>query len=246
VVTVRQPRHPTVIGHRGEPVRAPEETLPSFQAAVDDGAAVLEFDIQWTSDGAMVALHDETLDRTTDCTGTVQSKTLAQVEACDAGSWKGARWAGTRVPTMQQIVALAKRYGKGIAPELKQSSPTTEQLTAFAGVIEAAGMESVTVVQSFEADAIRRYRDLGTGASTALTTDSHPPPVATLQSLGADYLIAPFTSLTQREVRGFQSARIKVWLYTVRTSADNEQAIHLYPNGILTNDTVLTKSLLPR
>lgn len=244
VVTSRQVQHPVVIGHRGDPAQAPEETLPSFQAAIDDGADVLEFDIRWTEDGAMVAMHDATLDRTTNCSGTVESKTLAEIRSCDAGSWQGPQWAGTQVPTMQEIVALAKQFHRRIVPELKPESVSNAQLNAFAAVIADAGLQSSTVVQSFDADAVRRYSALKTGAATALVSSSSLFSAGELHTIGASYYLVSFASVTAHQVRAYQTARVRVWLFTVKTVSDNESAIALHPDGIVTNDVAETKNLL--
>jgi glycerophosphoryl diester phosphodiesterase len=245
VVTSRRVLHPLVIGHRGNPSQAPEETLPSFQAAIDAHADVLEFDVQWTKDNAMVAMHDDTLDRTTDCTGSVQSKTLAAVRACDAGSWRGARWAGTRVPTMQEVVALAKQHAIRIAPEIKQDTVTAAQVAAFARVITAAGMKSRTVVQSFSPTSLQQFRALGTGVAVGLITSRATRTVASVRATGAMYYIVDYPSITPAQVTAFQAAGISVWLYTVTNASNNALARSSYPNGIITNDVGLTRSQLP-
>ena len=84
------PAQPILIAHRGASGLAPEHTLAAYDRAIEIGADYLEHDLQRTRDGALVVLHDETLDRTArgpaeNCTGPVRSKTLAQLETCDFG-----------------------------------------------------------------------------------------------------------------------------------------------------------------
>ena len=74
-----------VIAHRGASADAPENTLPAFELAVRQGADAFELDVRVTRDGAAVVIHDETLDRTTDLTGPVRARTLAELRAADAG-----------------------------------------------------------------------------------------------------------------------------------------------------------------
>lgn len=103
--------HP-VIGHRGASGSAPENTLPSFQLAVERGADALEMDVRVTADGVPVVLHDATLDRTTDRTGAIAGVTLAELREADAGarfSPDGGRTfpyrgRGIRVPTFAEVV----------------------------------------------------------------------------------------------------------------------------------------------
>ena len=75
-----------VIAHRGASAEAPENTLPAFEAAVQSGADAFELDVRLTADGAPVVIHDDTLDRTTDATGLVRSRTLAELRSVDAGA----------------------------------------------------------------------------------------------------------------------------------------------------------------
>lgn len=84
----------------------PENTLPALQEAVRLGAQMIEFDIQLTQDGALVLMHDATVDRTTDGKGKVADLTLAQIKALDAGSKLDKRFAGTRIPTFEEALAV--------------------------------------------------------------------------------------------------------------------------------------------
>ena len=110
------------VGHRGASGYAPEHTIASYDLALELGADYIEQDLQLTQDGVLVALHDETLDRTArgpaaNCTGLVITKTLAQIKTCDVGTWfnetypQYARpeYVGVKIPTLQQVF---RRYGK--------------------------------------------------------------------------------------------------------------------------------------
>lgn len=102
---------PRILGHRGAAGQAPENTLPSFALALALGAHILEMDVHPTCDGAVVVIHDDTLDRTTDGRGPVREHTLSQIEALDAGyhfSRDGRdfpfRGHGVRVPTLEAVL----------------------------------------------------------------------------------------------------------------------------------------------
>jgi glycerophosphoryl diester phosphodiesterase len=84
------------VGHRGASGYAPEHTIPAYDLALEQGADYIEIDLQMTADGVLVAMHDDTLDRTATapegvpeeyCTGPVIEKTLEQIKMCDVGSW---------------------------------------------------------------------------------------------------------------------------------------------------------------
>ncbi len=109
------------VGHRGTAGLAPEHTLASYDLALENGADYIEQDLRMTSDGVLVVLHDEDLDRTTrgpaeNCTGPVGEKTLEQVKTCDVGSFFNERYPefardeyeGLKVPTLEEVF---RRYG---------------------------------------------------------------------------------------------------------------------------------------
>lgn len=92
--------------HRGAMTTHPENTLPALEEAVRLGAHMIEFDIQLTKDGALVLMHDSTVNRTTDGKGKVSDLTLAEIKALDAGAKLDARFAGTRIPTFEEALAV--------------------------------------------------------------------------------------------------------------------------------------------
>ncbi|HUQ20474.1 MAG TPA: glycerophosphodiester phosphodiesterase [Gemmatimonadaceae bacterium] len=111
-------RHPAiVIAHRGASGLAPEHTFAAYDLAIQQGADYIELDVQRSSDGTLVVIHDATLDRTArgsagSCTGAVREKTLAQLQSCDVGLWFNQtnpalakpEFIGLRIPTLDEIL----------------------------------------------------------------------------------------------------------------------------------------------
>ena len=97
---------PPVIGHRGAAGRAPENTLAALRRAHELGCAWVEFDVRLSGDGALVLCHDPTLERTTNGTGPVAAQPLAALRQLDAGGWFAPEFAGERVPTLAEALAL--------------------------------------------------------------------------------------------------------------------------------------------
>lgn len=93
-----------VCAHRGDNAVAPENTLPAFKSAVEKGAQQIEFDVDLSSDGELVLMHDATVDRTTDGSGKVTELTFADIRALDAGSWFAPAFKGTLVPTLREAL----------------------------------------------------------------------------------------------------------------------------------------------
>src|SRR5262245_43579832 len=96
---------PVLVGHRGLPTHAPEETLATFNACIDLRVGV-ELDVRRTRDGQLVCLHDPTVDRTTDGKGKLAELSLRELRQLDAGKKFDAAFAGERVPTLDEFFAL--------------------------------------------------------------------------------------------------------------------------------------------
>jgi glycerophosphoryl diester phosphodiesterase len=92
--------------HRGGMATHPENTLPAFREALRLGAHMIEFDLRLTRDGALALMHDAKVDRTTDGTGRFSDMTLDELRRLDAGVRKDARFAGTRIPTFDETLAI--------------------------------------------------------------------------------------------------------------------------------------------
>jgi glycerophosphoryl diester phosphodiesterase len=125
------------VAHRGASAYAPEHTLAAYQLAIDQGADFVEQDLAVTRDGVLICLHDASLERTTNVaevfpdrhtTLTFEGRTrkawlandftLAEIKQLDAGAWFDPKFAGQRVPTFDEAVALIKGRA-GLYPELK-------------------------------------------------------------------------------------------------------------------------------
>lgn len=113
-----------VIAHRGASAYAPENTLAAFGLAHEMGADWFELDCTLTSDGIIIVIHDDTVDRTTDGTGTVSELTLDYLKQLDAGSWKDPKFAGEPLPTLNESLTFAKDR-IGVFIEIKDSADDT-------------------------------------------------------------------------------------------------------------------------
>ena len=138
------------IAHRGGPKYAPENTLAAFRNSIAQGADWLELDVQMTKDGALVVMHDETVDRTTDGAGAVRDLTLEQIRAFDAGQ-------GEKAPTFEEVVALAKAGGIKILAEAKSPHLYPRLEEKMLQTLEEANYLDQTILQSFEADSVDKF-----------------------------------------------------------------------------------------
>ena len=99
-------RVPLIIAHRGDVVRAPENTLPAFRRAFDAGADGIELDVRMTSDSQLVVYHDRSLGRLDGRRGLVSNTTLEEMRDMDVGGWFGPEFAGERTPILDEVFEL--------------------------------------------------------------------------------------------------------------------------------------------
>lgn len=95
--------------HRGDKKNAPENTIPAIESAARKGAHQIEFDVKFTADRQLILMHDTTVDRTTNGHGPVANLSFAEMRALDAGAWFAPRFAGTRVPTLEEALNAIPR-----------------------------------------------------------------------------------------------------------------------------------------
>lgn len=134
-----------LISHRGLN-SAPENTIPAIEAAIEAGFKHIEVDLGWTSDGVCVLLHDTTIDRTSDGTGNIGSMTFEEVFQYDFGSWKSADYTGTKIPTLKEVLLLAKYKNVAIQLDIAYKNPTDANLQSMVNDIISSGMvDSVDV-----------------------------------------------------------------------------------------------------
>ena len=116
-----QDRTVVAISHRGEHLHHPENTIPAFEEAIRLGADFIEVDVRTTADGKLVLSHDNTVNRCTDGTGDVSNMTFDQIERLDAGIKTAPEFAGTRIPTFEEVLKLA--HGRiGVYVDLKNAT----------------------------------------------------------------------------------------------------------------------------
>lgn len=95
-----------VCGHRGFPEKYPQNTLPSFEAAVQLGCDRIEYDLHWTADHRIVVCHNASIDETSNGKGEIASMTFEELRKYDFGSWKSEQFAGTPIPAFEEVLEL--------------------------------------------------------------------------------------------------------------------------------------------
>src|ERR1035437_4069566 len=155
-----QIRRPILFAHRGASAFAPENTLASFKRALEDGAEAIELDVKLTSDGKVVVLHDQTVNRTTDGHGDVRAMSLADVQLLDAGSCFSPEFAGEPVPTLDEVFSAV---GKKLFINIEitnYATPTDALPLRVPELVRSHELEDWVMFSSFNALNLIRLRGM--------------------------------------------------------------------------------------
>lgn len=242
---------PLVFAHRGGGGLYPENTLEAFRYSAAMGVDVLELDVHSTADGALVVMHDATLDRTTNGTGRVNQMSLAELKKLDAGfhfTPDGGktfpfRGRGVTVPTLQEIFDALP--GKTFNVEPKQAEPSV--VKPLCEILRARKMTESVIVGSFRQQAIDEFRAECAEVATAATPsevrdflalyklglgESYSPPMQVLQvpeRLGSLQIVSEDFLETARRLN------LKVHVWTINETEDMQRLLEMRVDGIMTD-----------
>lgn len=231
------------IAHRGASGTAPENTLVSFAYAIEMGFWGVETDIQLTSDGVWVCCHDETIDRTSNGTGTIASKTVSNLKTFDFGSWYSPVFANERIPTLSEYLEMCRLGNVVPYIEVKKEEPYTDvQMEGLVKIIRSFDMEDVAVVISFtyaNLQKIRYYSDfLALGyVSSTFTQQAVDRTVA----LGNAFLNASKSVITADTMKLAKAKNVQVESYTVDSNREARDLSKLGVRGITSNEIPYTR-----
>jgi glycerophosphoryl diester phosphodiesterase len=233
---------PRIIGHRGAAEAAPENTLESFAEAKRQGAAWVEFDAKLTADDAVILLHDDDVDRTSNGRGPAARKTLAEMQALDAGAWFGTKWAGATIPTLAEALAEFDRLGLGYNLEIKPC-PGRERETARGIIAELRRIwpqgrppqGRLPLLSSFAYDSLLEAHALAPELPLGLLLEDDPADWRQqAEGVGAVSVNCWHEKLTEAWARDIKTAGYLLLVYTVN---DLDLARRLFSWGV---DAVFT------
>jgi len=236
---------PIIIAHRGASGEYPENTLAAYRAAVEIGADYFELDARLSRDGVPVVMHDATVDRTTDGHGAVADRTVEELKRLDAGSWKAARFAGERVPTLEEVFSAFPE--SRIVVELKSSPGAAGLEEAVLAVVERHGAADRVIFCSFQPASLARMLALGATSRMAPILHRGTPreDKRAFRALRrAEALHAEQSLCTPRTMRWAQERGYRVNPWTVDDPAAMRRLLAMGTDGISTNRPDVLMDLL--
>jgi glycerophosphoryl diester phosphodiesterase len=221
------------IAHRGASSYAPENTFAAFDLAIEMGARHLELDVHFSSDGHLVVIHDDTVDRTTDGSGPITSQTLALLGDLDAGSWFDPRFKGQRIPTLSGVL---ERY-KGRAHlhvEIKGHSAGLAQSTA--DLIRSRGMAAEVTITSFQKAKLEETRAYAPELPTGwLVGEAGDAIISQARALGLTQLCPRAGTVTPELVNRLHADGFVVRAWGVATEELMRQVVTAGADGMTVN-----------
>lgn len=239
-----------IFAHRGACALAPENTISSFELAVSHQADAVELDAKLSKDGVVMVIHDQTLDRTTDGTGKVNEHTLAELKALDAGAKFNQRFAGEKIPTLEEVFeAVGKKVLVNV--ELTNYSSRKDDLIArVAKVVKRQNMQDRVLFSSFIPNNLKMMKELLPDAPVALLCLGGPAGMISrsffLQHV-SPAIIHPYLADVDRLYVWWEhrrNRRVHVW--TVNAEQDIKHMLAMRVDGIFTDDPQKARKIMAR
>jgi glycerophosphoryl diester phosphodiesterase len=235
---------PLVIAHRGDSLNAPENTIEAYRRAIELGTEMIEADVNLTSDGRLVMIHDASVDRTTNGSGRVRDLTLAEVRRLDAGSWFDERFAGARVPTTEETVELARDAGIRMCFEIKGggAAQAAAIADALADLLVARDALAWACVSGYDHESLARAKRRAPRlilAPERLPDDVPAVPAEALRqarALGAPIIQNHHALLTEELVSALHAGGVAVWSWPTTEPDSIVASIALGADAVMGDD----------
>jgi glycerophosphoryl diester phosphodiesterase len=220
--------------------------MASFKEALRSGADWLEFDVRFSSDGIPVIIHDASLKRTTNGGGQVRARSSAEIRKLDAGMWFDPRYAGERVPTLDEVLKLGSRVRLNIEIKSK-SAPARQAAEAVWSRVQEAGLESRTLISSFDLNILKALRELDAGAALGFPWQiGMRDPVRRATTLKCSMMLFEVGGLSEKKVRRCREVGIDVWVYTVNEPDEMRRVLDLGIDALITDRPDVLAGILRR
>jgi glycerophosphoryl diester phosphodiesterase len=224
-----------VIAHRGASGYAPENTLAAYRRAVAQGVTFIETDLHLTRDAHFIAVHDETVERTTNGQGAIHQMTLAELRRLDAGSWFASEFMSERIPTLEEILAFAKKNDVVFYLELKPNGFWGGE-HALISALRNASEIARSVVISFDPAILAGLRKIEPTLMTGLLHEGAiDNPFEKALEIGARQLVVRGDLITPQLLHQARKQDLQVVCWTVNSPAHMRMLAAAGVDGIMTD-----------
>lgn len=208
------------IGHRGAKAYEPENTIRSFEKAIELGVDAVELDVRRTKDDIIVVIHDADVGKTTDGEGFVNELTLEEIKQFVTEK-------GDKIPTLEEALDFLNKKVK-ILIELKETGFEKEVLS----LIHENELEKDTIVVSFLEEALKKVRQLDNEIETGLIYVRHKNPIEAALELKASYLLSFYRFTHTSNVQKAHQKGLKVIVWTINKREEVSDYVKKGVDGI--------------
>ena len=232
-----------ITAHRGSSRTAPENTIPAIEAAVEEMADSVEIDIQMTADGVVVLGHDASLKRVAGVNRSIASMTFEELEKLDVGSWFSSEYAGTRIPSLSEVLELCSQK-ISLNIEIKYVGKNSELPEKTAEMVREYGMENQCVITSTNLSYLKRVKEalpeIRTGYIISAAYGNF------YSSEDVDFISIRSGFVTSALMQNAHEQGKAVYAWTVNTKSELERLTLLGVDGIITDRPVLAREIVYR
>jgi len=230
----------TVVAHRGAAGRAPENTLAAMRAAIEDGTDWLELDVQESADGKVVVMHDSDFMKLAGVDLKVWDGSLAEIRDIDIGSWFDPAFAEERVPTLAEVLELARGKAR-VVIELKYYGHDQQLEQRVIDIVEQLDMANEVAIMSLKYAGIQKIRALRPNWAIGLLSATA---IGNLADLDVDFLAVATGLATPGFVRRSQEQGKQVFVWTVNDAVSLSRMMSLGVDGIITDEPALAREVI--
>lgn len=232
-----------ITAHRGSSRTAPENTIPAIEAAVEEMADSVEIDVQMTADGVVVLGHDASLKRVAGVNRSIASMTFEELEKLDVGSWFSSEYAGTRIPSLSEVLELCSQK-TSLNIEIKYVGKNSELPEKTAEMVREYGMENQCVITSTNLSYLKRVKEalpeIRTGYIISAAYGNF------YSSEDVDFISIRSGFVTSALMQNAHEQGKAVYAWTVNTKSELERLTLLGVDGIITDRPVLAREIVYR
>ena len=232
-----------ITAHRGSSRTAPENTIPAIEAAVEEMADSVEIDVQMTADGVVVLGHDASLKRVAGVNRSIASMTFEELEKLDVGSWFSSEYAGTRIPSLSEVLELCSQK-ISLNIEIKYVGKNSELPEKTAEMVREYGMENKCVITTTNLSYLKRVKEalpeIRTGYIISAAYGNF------YSSEDVDFISIRSGFVTSALMQNAHEQGKAVYAWTVNTKSELERLTLLGVDGIITDRPVLAREIVYR
>lgn len=230
-----------VMAHRGASTETPENTMAAFQKAIDDMADYIELDVQLTSDGKVIVMHDSNAYRTTGVDENIANMTYKEVRRLDAGSWYSDEYKGEKVPGLREVLELAQGKIK-LNIELKPADNGEELARKTVALIEKYNMENDCVITSFSSSALLAAKSCDESIRVGYILSAAYGDYYDMKNI--DFFSVNAAFLSKRTIDAIHNSGKQVYAWTVNNKDSIKNLTNKGVDGVITDNPVLARETI--